>query len=298
MTKKCYSSFSLVALLMLSIPAASQNPIPNAGFETWSGSTPAGWNASTNIPGFLEPITRSTDAYSGVSAVRGEVLNAAGSPYPPALYTGTTQSPLFPISENHSSFSAYYKFQPQGGDMLYIQVAFQNPVTGGGAEGHTTISTSAGSYTRVDISMVYNPNNPPGFQATQANITITIQPPTGQAPHIGTNFLIDHLTFDNYPVSVEELADVRNPERFELMQNYPNPFNPSTNIQFSLPEQSLVQLKVFNLLGEEVASLVNEEMRAGNYRADWNATGMPSGVYLYSLRTGNSVLTKRMMLVK
>jgi hypothetical protein len=83
-----------------------------------------------------------------------------------------------------------------------------------------------------------------------------------------------------------------------LEQNYPNPFNPSTNIQFRIPEQSFVHLNVFNLLGEEVATLVNEELRTGTYVGNWNAAGFPSGVYIYTLSANGRVLTKKMMLTK
>jgi hypothetical protein len=88
------------------------------------------------------------------------------------------------------------------------------------------------------------------------------------------------------------------PEKFQLLQNYPNPFNPSTNIKFTLPEQSIVRLTIFNMLGQEVATLVNETKKAGVHTVNWNASSVASGVYIYSLSVGNKVFTKRMMLIK
>jgi len=73
------------------------------------------------------------------------------------------------------------------------------------------------------------------------------------------------------------------PEEIRLEQNFPNPFNPSTTISFSLPSRSVVSLKVFDLLGREVATIVSEELPAGNYSRQWNAMGLPSGVYFYRL---------------
>jgi streptogramin lyase len=88
------------------------------------------------------------------------------------------------------------------------------------------------------------------------------------------------------------------PTDFALHQNYPNPFNPSTIISFAIPRGSFTTLKVYNILGQEVATLVNEEMKPGTYEVNWNASSNSSGVYLYRLQTGESVETKQMILLK
>ena len=85
---------------------------------------------------------------------------------------------------------------------------------------------------------------------------------------------------------------------FELYQNYPNPFNPSTKIKFFNPKSSFVNLKVYNVLGKEAATLVNEERPAGNYEVDFNATDLPSGVYFYRLQAGDFIETKKMVLLR
>ncbi len=86
---------------------------------------------------------------------------------------------------------------------------------------------------------------------------------------------------------------------FELAQNYPNPFNPSTTIQFSVPERTKVTLRVMNLLGEEVARVIDqEEKEAGTWSVDFNATDLPSGTYVYRLEAGNLIKTKKMVLMK
>ncbi|MGB6120949.1 MAG: T9SS type A sorting domain-containing protein, partial [Bacteroidota bacterium] len=84
------------------------------------------------------------------------------------------------------------------------------------------------------------------------------------------------------------------PEEYALYQNYPNPFNPTTTIEFALPQSSDVSLRVFNVLGEEVTTLVDTEMGAGVHRVMWDASGMASGVYLYRLSAGNYVTTKKL----
>jgi hypothetical protein len=88
------------------------------------------------------------------------------------------------------------------------------------------------------------------------------------------------------------------PEKFTLMQNYPNPFNPSTKISYQLPVSGNVTLNVYDLLGNEVANLVNEEKPAGTYEITWNAPDLPSGVYFYQLKAGDYINKKKMLLLK
>jgi len=83
-----------------------------------------------------------------------------------------------------------------------------------------------------------------------------------------------------------------------LEQCYPNPFNPTTTIKYSIPEMSKVILKLYNLLGEEVATLVNEEKVTGYHQVEFSATNLPSGVYFYQIKAGSFVETKKMILLK
>lgn len=93
-------------------------------------------------------------------------------------------------------------------------------------------------------------------------------------------------------------VNVSLPTKFALMQNYPNPFNPTTTIAYELPTRAKVLLKVYDMLGREVATLVNGEQTAGRYAQPFNANALSSGVYFYRLQAGNFVETKKMMLVK
>ena len=111
------------------------------------------------------------------------------------------------------------------------------------------------------------------------------------------------IKYTQGPTSVQE--EKRVPESFALLQNYPNPFNPSTNIKFDLPTGQagisglgLVSLKVFNILGQEVATLVNEALRPGSYEVTFNATGLASGVYFYRLVAGSFTETKKLVLLR
>jgi hypothetical protein len=88
------------------------------------------------------------------------------------------------------------------------------------------------------------------------------------------------------------------PVEFALTQNYPNPFNPMTNIGYTIPTQSFVTLKVYNVLGQEVATLVNELQKPAKYVATFDAKRFASGVYFYRLQAGNFVDTKKFVLLK
>jgi hypothetical protein len=96
----------------------------------------------------------------------------------------------------------------------------------------------------------------------------------------------------------DEQDDSELPGTFSLSQNYPNPFNPSTKINYSIPEISFVTLKVYDVLGNEIAELVKEEKYAGNYSVDFKADALPSGTYFYKLTAGNFSETRKMILLK
>ena len=85
---------------------------------------------------------------------------------------------------------------------------------------------------------------------------------------------------------------------YNLDQNYPNPFNPTTTISFSIPQNGLVTLKIYDILGREVATLLNEEKNSGAYTLSFDASNLPSGTYIYSIHSGNYSSTKKMMLLK
>ena len=97
-------------------------------------------------------------------------------------------------------------------------------------------------------------------------------------------------------VSKNEITEP--PQQFSLSQNYPNPFNPTTNISFTLPCKSYVSLKVFDIIGREIVTLIDKELPAGNYTRQWNAVNIASGIYFYKLKAGLSVDTKKLILLR
>ena len=122
---------------------------------------------------------------------------------------------------------------------------------------------------------------------------------------IGNQFTTSIPPNNGYQILPRSLSDIVTgvenepgiPRTFELSQNFPNPFNPSTRIRYSLPEKANVSLKVFNVLGQEVVTLVNDQQQAGNYVALFEANSLPSGVYFYRLEAGSFRQVKKMLLM-
>ena len=96
-------------------------------------------------------------------------------------------------------------------------------------------------------------------------------------------------------ISEQRFASVKD---FKLYQNYPNPFNPSTIIKYQIPQSGYVTLKVYDILGKEVESLVNKMMNSGNYEVKFEGSNLTSGIYFYQLKINNYTATKKMMLLK
>jgi hypothetical protein len=111
------------------------------------------------------------------------------------------------------------------------------------------------------------------------------------------NFFLD----TNHVIGIENIG-TGIPSGFNLGQNYPNPFNPSTKIRFSIPAgfnaNTYVQMKIYNVLGEEAAIILDKNLKAGEYEVSFDASGLATGVYFYSLRAGDFTETKKMVLIK
>lgn len=142
---------------------------------------------------------------------------------------------------------------------------------------HTIIDLESGSADNVSFTFNLSENAPVN---TEGNINFMVNSSDGKI--------------------VQKLFKVNTgiPDKYELLQNYPNPFNPITTIKFSLPEDKVVNLKIFNILGETVKVLLNEEKKAGLHTVQFDASSLSSDVYFYSLETGNYKSVKKMMLIK
>ena len=204
----------------------------------------------------------------------------------------------FPIEFRYNSLKGFYKFNSQGGDQLFITlwVTADTQAIGVGS----ILLNDAASYTEFAIPITYiDPATP-----NKCIISFQIFNTVG-----GINVTLgSEMYLDDIELSMDMVSDVEyelQPLAFQLEQNYPNPFNPSTKIKYTIPsvtlsgvEGSLVQLKVYDALGNEVATLINEEKPAGNYEVDFNASKLSSGIYFYKLQAGSFVDTRKMLLLK
>jgi len=126
---------------------------------------------------------------------------------------------------------------------------------------------------------------------TTKSVRLNISIASGNYHFWEDSFFVDIVTgIDNIEKNI--------PKSFSLKQNYPNPFNPRTNIQFSIPKSEFVTLKIYNLRGQQVATLVSDKFTPGNYNYSWSASHLASGVYIYKLRAGNFNETCKMVYLK
>ncbi len=144
--------------------------------------------------------------------------------------------------------------------------------------------------TATDIATIY-------FSKIKQGGDINVQPTIMQFFSPGSATLWSVGTWnDEILTSVGQSGN--SPTKFELNQNYPNPFNPSTTIKYQIPKAGMVSIKVYDILGQEVAILVNEIKNSGSYQVNFNASKLASGTYIYRLQAGSFVQTKKMLLLK
>jgi hypothetical protein len=286
--KKGYILFlSLIAALFFSSLIIAQ-PLKNS-FEDWTMGEPDNWFTS-DIFGLIAGISESSDAHDGNSSCEMTVVDFGGSAWPPFLVSIDMAGNGHPVSQQHGSLQGWYKFNPTGGEWLYVTVTMTSSDSTAVGAGGIVIMSPASGWTQFTAPRTYFSSDDP----VETYIYFALIDSNGTGT-IGSSALIDHLSFTG-PSSVEQIDPT--PEEFTLKQNFPNPFNPSTTIEYSLPEASYVELKVYDILGNEIATLVSEEQNAGLYRADFTADNLASGFYIAQLRVGENVKTIKMSLLK
>jgi len=281
---------NLMVTLEIIDPATSPyiNDFPSANICTYNSSTIGGnlseiWsysmlngtfdhlgNAILNsaLPGFLTEIKN--DPYRRQSEFPMTFNSQWSNTYTQTIYINGT--PVLSSSVSLSTVVDAYGTMTLPGGASYEALRIRETLTISGTSS-VNYSFVAKNGTQVSVS------------ATDAN------PPNSGSINVDGSSYYDGLT-----TSVEQISGL--PNGYTLSQNYPNPFNPSTNIEYSIPSESFVELKVYDVLGNEVASLVNEQQKAGVYRADFTANNLSSGMYFARLTANEFTKVVKMILLK
>ncbi|MDR3667423.1 MAG: T9SS type A sorting domain-containing protein [Ignavibacteriaceae bacterium] len=276
--------------LFLAFTLFAQN-VPNGGFESWTSGNPDNWFAD-NIASIATPVTQSTTAHSGSYSAKGAVINTIGGLIGPGLLSGPGGGG-FAITQRFKTVTGYYQLNPVQGDNLILNfILFKSGSPIG--TGEAIITAAATSWTQFSIDFIYITSDIPDNCILQFAIA---GPTSGSDYHLGTYFLLDDVNLTGTATSVNDKIVI--PAQFSLEQNYPNPFNPSTKIQYNIPQNSFVSLKIYNALGMEVATPINGVIPAGTHEVEFDASNLNSGVYFYTLKAGDHfVQTRKMILIK
>jgi len=192
----------------------------------------------------------------------------------------TSASYTFALNSNRTLAANFAAVQ-------FITTTSSNPSNGGTTSGSGT--SSSGS----NVIVVATPNS--GFIFTNWTEGGTVVSTSSSYAFSASKNRALVANFTS-ATSIQQIGEL--PTRFSLSQNYPNPFNPTTTIHFNLPNKSMVQLSVYNSLGQEIVKLVNQELNIGIYSLSFDGSNLSSGIYFYQLRTENVSNTKRMVMIK
>ena len=273
--------------------------------QFWNGVAPEALMLPTNVTGGEITVTFSIDMAPALDAATAFVpaTDSVFLSIEEAFFALTQDLPTYvdDIATRTLEERNRVMFTDDDEDLVYeLELTLQLPTLN-----QFAFNIAYGQPTSVDGVMI---NTGPGGTASGRRFYQYVQPDVSSGSVVWpTTFKFPTLTWTDDPLeyelppayvtSNEEDTDVAG--EFRLEQNYPNPFNPTTNISFALPNAASVRLTVYNVLGQEVATLINgKTMTSGSHAVAFNASALSSGMYIYRLEAGNFVSTKRMMLIK
>ena len=264
--------------------------VPNGDFEQWSGGQPVGWSTFNNL--LTVSITQTSDSHSGSSAAKGATVLFNSVVIEPILIAGDLTYHGFPVSQRYTNITGYYKLTSVGNDLFNVVVGMWK---NGQAIGAGALEfNAASSYTAFSVPIYYATPDVPDSCWISFTVAYT------DSAHLGTVFYVDDVAMNTNPTSVNDKVQTLS---YKLIQNYPNPFNPTTVINYEIPVSENVTLTIYNSLGQQIKTLVDEHRNAGYYQVAWNGrdknnTIAPSGIYFYRIQAGNFIESKKMILLK
>ncbi len=288
---RIFKHLLFLPIIVLLIVSGTNGQVLNNSFEDWSNDEPVNW-LSSNAEDYPTLVKQSGDAHTGSFALKLESMQTSG-----VLFTGYITSGAegngTPVSQRYEALNLHYKFVKNTvNTYLWVIVSLSagEEAIGGGA---VSVFDVHENYTQLSVPLTYIDERVPD----NAVIFIWIGDTNLDPNAAGSFALLDDISFGSLTTDVED--EVSSLEDFSLEQNFPNPFNPSTKIKYSVPTTGeKVTLKVYNILGNEVATLVNEQQSAGVHSVDFNPAGLASGTYIYKLQAGDKVETRKMIYLK
>jgi hypothetical protein len=306
-------NLATIGCLLIVLSAAAPGQVPNGNFETWESyadpdnnahvyQKPDHWVGSlpTSPQTLAFSLTKFAESYpagTGASALTltdNSSVGVAGVALSfdsfPGNFSFADMRPSFAVSGKPATLSFYYRYSPVGGDsmMVYLRLYKAGVPIGGGAY---VSPTAVPVWTGVEIPVEYITADTPD------SATILMTTFTGMR-HGGSSLSVDNLAFDASVTAVDASAGADLPVRTSLRQNYPNPFNPTTVVSYQLSVVSNVRIAVYDVLGREIGTLMDEVKQPGTYSVTWNAAGRPSGVYFCRMQAGNVQTAVKMVLMK
>ncbi len=272
----------LLTLCFVMITAAQTNYLTNGGFESWTNGLPTGWTTD------ILSVTESTNAHSGSAAVKlGNYLFLGIAVLPGELYQAA------PAAGSSFSLKGWYQLKSDSGDGFFVTI-FASKVGATVGAGEQKFFQVQSVYTAFAVGVDMYPST----TADTCSINIMMLPnSTTSKSHITAYALIDDLVLDNTVTGVASKGFAL-PSTYQLLQNYPNPFNPSTEIEFTIAQEQHVTLKVYNVMGQVVETLVDGQLPQGRYKKMFDASKLASGMYLYELKAGTFLQVNKMLLMK
>jgi len=299
--------------VLISISIKTNAQIPNNGFEIWENypdpanpnnvyQKPDQWvgllptspsTYSFSIEKNMDSYPAGTGQYSMI--IKSYIVNGVDG----VATSYDTMSddisweylpPAFPINYRPTSLFLYYKYLPENGDSMRIACNFyKNGAVIGGFDYKSPQIIS--NWTLLEIPISFNTSDIPDSSTIILTTFYNTQ-------HNGSSLYVDNLSFDAPVTSVNESICGDLPNSFALMQNYPNPFNSTTTINYSIYSTSFVTIKLYNVSGKEVSTLLKEKNTPGYYKIELNTNNLPSGIYYYQMLSDSFKDTKKLILIK
>lgn len=233
--------------------------------------------------GKIYKTTNSGENWNSVSTGINQELYSVNFTNENTGWVGTIQGYLYGTTDAGLTWN----FQSRASSYAISEISFVNGQTGWTAHGDGTLIYTTNTGANWSKYTKFTNNGISKMVFTSQNIGYVF----------GSRGMVLRTTNGGGLVALQNTSAII-PKYFSILQNYPNPFNPVTNIKFNIPKSSQVSIIIYDLLGREITQLLNEQLTAGSYSVDWDASAYPSGVYFYKLQTENFTETKKMVLVK